>query len=398
MATTTRGTKGQKKKKTWSYSTGERGRNRVRAREDYPGSVLYLTFSERIPGRARPVRRDVSLGHRDKDQAKRKADALAARFGESGPARLNEDPTLGELFDKYLGEVTPSKGVSKQQHDRRAARMFLEAFGRGFKARAFGRREWDRFIRDRRSGKISPSGEPGPEVGSRVIVYDLKFLASVLNWAASTDEGQGTLLKANPVKGLKMPREETPKRVRVEEAEYRALLDVAPDVDWRFELALVLADQTGRRIGSIRHLRWSDIDLAAQQVRWRKEHDKLGNDQCTPLSKVAVAALKAAQAFNPAVGDAWVFPAPRDASSPCRRDLMTKWWDRAVRLAELPSQERRGWHSVRRKFATELKAVPLVDLKRLGGWESSQTLIKCYQGADEDTMRAALEDRNQRVG
>ncbi len=52
-----------------------------------------------------------------------------------------------------------------------------------------------------------------------------------------------------------------------------------------------------------------------------------------------------------------------------------------------------GWHSLRRKFATELKHTPLKDLCYLGGWKEPQTVLKCYQRPDESTMREALEGR-----
>ena len=227
-----------------------------------------------------------------------------------------------------------------------------------------------------------------------MIAYDLKFLVSVFNWATTASDGhRARLLQANPVKGLKMPREESPKRVMLEQAEYLALLAVAPEVDWRFELALVLAHDTGNRIGSIRRLRWADIALGDEVIHWRKENDKIGFERSTPIMPDAMEALRRAKRAHPTVGDTWVFPAPRDPSRPCRGDLMNKWWDRAVKLAALPPKERRGWHSLRRKFATDLKEAPTVDLLKLGGWKSVQTLIKCYQGADRCSMKAALEGR-----
>ena len=51
------------------------------------------------------------------------------------------------------------------------------------------------------------------------------------------------------------------------------------------------------------------------------------------------------------------------------------------------------WHSLRRKFATELKHTPLKDLCYLGGWKEPQTVLKRSQRPDESTMREALEGR-----
>lgn len=54
-----------------------------------------------------------------------------------------------------------------------------------------------------------------------------------------------------------------------------------------------------------------------------------------------------------------------------------------------------GWHGLRRKFATELKSVPLTDLSHLGGWKTATTVIECYQQPDEVTMRKALMERKR---
>ena len=51
--------------------------------------------------------------------------------------------------------------------------------------------------------------------------------------------------------------------------------------------------------------------------------------------------------------------------------------------------------SVRRNFATELKDTPLKDLCALGGWKDHNTVLKCYQHADEAAMREALVKRRE---
>jgi hypothetical protein len=55
----------------------------------------------------------------------------------------------------------------------------------------------------------------------------------------------------------------------------------------------------------------------------------------------------------------------------------------------------RGWHSIRRKFATELKGASLKDLCELGGWKDHNPILKCYQQPDPETMRVALENRGR---
>ena len=73
--------------------------------------------------------------------------------------------------------------------------------------------------------------------------------------------------------------------------------------------------------------------------------------------------------------------------------LVPPFVERGAKLAGLPQGQRLGWHSLRRKFATELKATPLKDLCAMGGWKSPQTVLTCYQCADEETQRTAMAKR-----
>ena len=203
-----------------------------------------------------------------------------------------------------------------RQHDRTSMRMFLDLFGRNRGPATLSQRDWDRFIRERRAGRIGPSGRP---VADRTVEYHLKFLIAVFNWAArSRDERGRLLLDRNPLKGLRTPGEKNPNRVVLDEEEYRALLEVSRRVDWRFRIALVLAHETGHRIGAIRQLRWDDIDFDGGANVWRAEHDKTGYEHVTPVTPEALDALEEARSWNPTAGDAPVMPAPRNPSA-CMR-------------------------------------------------------------------------------
>ena len=303
---------------------------------------------------------------------------------------------LGRLLDIYTEEVTPAKAESSQRSDRAATRMFLQFFGRDRKPSTLSQRDWDRFIRARRAGRVGPSGKP---VSDRTIEHDLKFLIAVFNWAArSKDERGRLLLDRNPLKGLKMPAEKNPTRVVLSEDEYQALLGVSRQVGWRFHVALVLAHETGHRIGAIRQLLWADIDLDGGVIRWRAEHEKTGYEHRTPMTAEAVAALEEARRMSAETGDTPVLPAPRDASKCAGRSLVRFWWYRAQRLAGLEPKRGRGWHSLRRKFASDLMDQPLKVLCELGGWKTAKTVLQCYQRADEGQLRKALEARRRPGG
>ncbi|MDE0074688.1 MAG: site-specific integrase [Gammaproteobacteria bacterium] len=376
-----------------SYGAGEWGRNRVRIFPDPKTGNFQIEWREN--GR----RLTRSLGHRDWARAKRQADEFAAGFvgpDLNGKAEAEPEPlTLERLFDIYVDEVTPTKGWQSRCHDRAAMKMFLGFLGRNRDPATLSRRDWDRFIRARGTGAVGPSGKP---VSDRTIEHDLKFLIAVLNWAAkSRDEHGKLLLDSNPLRGLRTPKEKNPTRVLLAQAEYEALLGVSADTDWRFRVALVLAHETGHRIGAIRQLRWSDIDMEMKTVRWRGEHDKSGYEHITPLTDEALAVLEEARRRNSGSGDTPVLPTSTDPSTCVSRWLVRDWWQKAETRAGLEPKRGRGWHSLRRKFASDLMNQPLKVLCELGGWQTAKTVLQCYQKADEAQLRKALAKR-QRVG
>ncbi len=374
-----------------AYSAGEWGRNRVRVFAD-PKTGMY-----QIEWRESGRRLSRSLRHRDWRRAKRQADEFAAGFVPpevNGSRNAEPEPlTLGTLFEIYGEEVTPTKGGHTRKHDRITMEMFLRFFGRDRDPATLSQRDWDRFIRARRAGRVGPSGRP---VSDRTVEYDLKLLIAIFNWAAkSRDERGRLLLDRNPLRGLKTPKEKNPTRVVLAEDEYQALLKVSRKVDWRFHVALVLAHETGHRIGAIRKLRWTDIDLDAGMVRWRAEYEKTGYEHTTPVTAEALAALAEAREMKVGGGDAHVLPAPGNPSVCLGSSRARSWWAKAQKLAGLEPKRGRGWHSLRRKFATDLMDQPLKVLCELGGWKTAKTVLRCYQRADEGQLRKALDARRR---
>jgi len=339
-------------------------------------------------------RKRIALGHRDREVAKAKAEEVAMALRRGDPP-VRDQLTLHMLFDNYLCEVTPGKSPSSRQNDRHTAKLFQEYLGAERKIVTLSRRDWDAFIQRRRQGSDGRVGKVrGKPVRDRVITQNLKTISAVLNWATMAGDGQGGyLLERNPFKGLPFPKEASPRRPMLSDKHYQALLKASGEIGPQFELALILAHETGHRIGSIKLLRWSDVDWEKSTIRWRGENDKIGFEHVTPLTPAAKEALSRARKVQGAIGDSWVLPSPDDPSKPVSRHLVRDWWERGENLAEIHHEPGLGWHSLRRKFATELKHTPLKDLCYLGGWKEPQTLLKCYQRPDESTMREALEGR-----
>ena len=117
-------------------------------------------------------------------------------------------------------------------------------------------------------------------------------------------------------------------------------------------------------------------------IRWRAEHEKSGYEHRTPVTADTLAVLEEARRENPATGDAPLLPTPRDPSKCAGPSLVCDWWERAEELAGLEPKRGRGWHSLRRKFASDLMEQPLKVLCELGGWKTDQTVLQCYRRAD----------------
>jgi integrase len=367
-----------------SYTTGEKGRNRVRTFADPRTGLFYLEYRD---GQGKKAR--TALGHQNFEKAKAQGDALAAALCH--PQRLDVDSTsLGELFDNYIREVTPTKGISKQKHDRMTARLILEIIGPAKRAAEVSHRDAARYIAERKRRGDLRKGKTvhGKPLRARILGYDLRFFKTVLTWGVNSG-----LVARNTLAGFRVPAEASPHRPVLTASQYEALLDVSEQVHGTFRTALVLAHETGHRISALRHLRWDDVDLDKRTVRWRAEHDKLGFEHETVLTDAAVASLREARK-RPFLSP-WVLSSPTDPSQPVSRHLMRDWWVRGEVTAKLPHEPGRGWHSLRRQFATELKHVPLKDLCALGGWKSGQTVLACYQQPDPVTMRQALATRHR---
>ena len=381
-------------RRAWSYKAGEKGRNRVRVFA-WPAQGEGLWVDYKNGGR----RTMQPLGHSDKDRAKREADEIAARLGQHTTMARPAVVTLRMLFDIYEREVTPQKGKSGRSHDRRALPLLLKAFGAERRPETLNVRDWQNFIRRRQSGELAPKVRHGKDgkvvltaVRARVIEQNLKLLLAVLNWAerAQHADGSGYLLERNPLRGLKIPKEESPRQPIFTADRCEALRRAAAEHSPMAERFVMMAWYTGHRSSSIRQLRWSDIDLECGTIRWRAETDKVGYEHRNPVHTDLLEFLKRDRLRAKAIGEAYVFPALRDSSKPLPRDTLQKVWRSIATAAGIPRGEGYGWHSFRRAFANALRNVPLRELKDLGGWKSAHTIVKVYLQPDEQAQRTAL--------
>jgi len=70
--------------------------------------------------------------------------------------------------------------------------------------------------------------------------------------------------------------------------------------------------------------------------------------------------------------------------------LASKWFRKGEELAEVEPHQGSLWHAYRRKWATERKHLPDVDVAAAGGWKETTSLKRAYQQADPETMLSVV--------
>ena len=392
------------KRRAWSYSAGSRGTTvRVFEREK-PGDVIYAGVWDPAERRYRTW----SLRHRDRNEAKAYAHAQAARLQTNRDDVLRGTTTLDRLFTLYLRFQSPKKSVAHRYQDARQAELWIRTLGRAQDIEKITRRQVDDVISLRMSGDITARGLPvvGParRVGPRTAALDIEFLRTAINWGLRWKDDAGRyLLREDPLRGYSSPREENPARPVASDDDLVRLLAVADEVHPSLAPMLLIASETGRRIGAICALQFGDLDLSTSEtapfgrIRWRAEADKQGYETVAPISPRVRSVIDSIVAERPGLGRAPLFPAPKDPARPVRRDVAGAWMAEAKARAGIAGR-RFGWHALRRRWATVRKHLPLADVAKAGGWRSLDALQRSYIHADEaTTLRVVLSGGELRI-
>ncbi|HWZ59816.1 MAG TPA: hypothetical protein VNW46_12655 [Gemmatimonadaceae bacterium] len=137
----------------------------------------------------------------------------------------------------------------------------------------------ERYAELRRRGTGWPDQRITPAVRARTVGHDFQTLRAVIRWACTVRKPDGAwLVQENPLRGLRVPKESNVRRplathdrflaVRAAAQQLAATVNTEHErVKWaRLELALLLAEATGRRVGAIRGLRWADFDMKVPSI------------------------------------------------------------------------------------------------------------------------------------
>jgi len=321
--------------------------------------------------------------------------------------------TLETVFAAYQTHRTPRKKPGEQKQDARRIQMWKAILSAEIDPHNVSLADWERFIDLRSSGTIDARGRAVPKekrqpVRARTVEADCNWLSWVFNWASKWRAPAGHYLMAeNPVRGYEAPKEKNPERPVATHERFIAIRQRSDQVmmesrwgkhaevrGYLSEL-LDIANGTGRRISAVCKLTYEDLRLDQGPhdfIRWPASTDKTGRETVVPISPEVRGALDRILRERPGIGSAPLFPAPGNAHKPVSRHLADRWLRKAEELAGLEPQKGSLWHAYRRKWATERKHLPDVDVAAAGGWKTVQTLKSAYQHADAETMlRVVLE-------
>jgi integrase len=321
------------------------------------------------------------------------------------PVRLN----LGALCARYVERSSTYASYTREMRadvDTRI-RVLLAYFGSECVVRDLTPDEVASYSSARRAGGIEvvdcDERWITKAVRARSVVADLAVLHGMLNWALSRRELGARLLDANPIAGVRVRRDSHPRRristwdrftaTREAMQGRAAAASVGVERDrWvKAELALVLAEGTGRRLGAIRQLRWEDVDWDRATIRWRAESDKRRKEWLLPVPATLLQDLRSFQRRLGALGG-WMLVSGNDPSAAMDRHTLAGCLEAAEAAAGLPKLDGGLFHPYRRKWATERKDRPLSDVAAAGGWQNTATLLTCYQQPTTDALLAVMNE------
>lgn len=256
---------------------------------------------------------------------------------------------MGMLTELYLESPQHlAKKERTRKEDARKLRRVVSFLGPNRNLVSLSESDVRRYTAARRAGDRQLKGiVPDKAVNDRTVELDLVLLMAALNWATRERTSTGRrLIGENPLQGVKLPREKDPRRPVMRHDVYLRLLETSRQVHPLLTLALVVAEGTGRRISGWRNLLWDDVDFQAGTIRWRAAFDKKGYEDIVPMSDTVLDALREARKVQRTIGNAPVFPAPKDPTRPCDRHLLDNWLRRAFIGAGLvPEKGDCGTHS-----------------------------------------------------
>ncbi len=315
---------------TWTCSLGSRGM-RVRLFQNRRDGTFYRATW--IPGVGRDV---ASLRTKDRAEAERCGRELLAELLRGAPGFAPDVVTLGALWERFHRECPTylDNAVKTKRDASSRVRVLFGHFGEACDVRSLTTHHIGTYAASRRAGGIvAPSGRVTGPVRARSVEADIVLLNTMLAWATTVRTARGhRWLAENPLRGMRRIREQNPHRPIATWERYERTRTAMQELGtsarsesernrWlKLELALVLAEGTGRRLSAIRQLRWEDFHFERGTVRWRAEADKKRREQVVPLPEPLLAEIRSLRLKLGSVGG-WIFARASDGIQPMDRHL-----------------------------------------------------------------------------
>ena len=229
----------------------------------------------------------------------------------------------------------------------------------------------------KRSAQVRGTGEKARPLATATVNRSLAVLKSMFNKAI--DWGNA---KENPVRRVKLLKEQNKREYFLSEEEAGRLLAAAPE---KVRPIVVAALHTGARRSELLRLNWEDVDFRSKTIHFRDT--KNGTDRAVPMDETLEALLKTQTSrLN---GEA-VFSGESGRLS---AKELRNGFDKAVRAASLTGLR---FHDLRHSYASFLvrAGVPLNTVRELLGHRSLEMTLR-YSHLSPDHKREAVRVLDQ---
>ena len=331
------------------------------------------------------------LGPVTYDEAKTQAAILR---GKAKARRTTADPmlTFGTLADLYLEERTGRLSTRGLALAEMAIRCHLKPFFGATRVDAMRAADVERYHEARRCfvGKGKKKRLSEKPIAAATFNREWSLLRAILNFGERTER-----IERNPIRrGAVSLMPTSPRASFFEPKEWKLFIetaaagsaDLAATVPyWR---ALLL---TGRRIGELVSLRWSDVDFERSVARFYQT--KTGKPVTLPLGAGLTELLKALSRFRKIEKDAPVFL--ESGGAPMTIPFVQVSFRRIIRIAKLETAEHGKLtpHSVRHTAATwsRRQGVPLDRIAAVLGHADLRMTMKTYAHIRPEDLSAGLD-------
>jgi len=324
---------------------------------------------------------DQSSNHERLTDARKWAEDIesAIRQGKHFPTTESKKHTLGDLVDRYIRDVLPTKPKSEKKQ-RAQLLWWKNQIGHTLLSDvtpSLLAEQRDNFGREAVKGR----GQRSP---STVVRY-----LAALSHAFTIAMKEWGWLEDSPMRKVTKPREPRGRVRFLSSDERQRLLKACKESSNRvLYTVVVLALSTGMRQGEIMNLRWADVDL--EKGRATLHETKNGERRVVPIAGLALQLLRDYEKKR-RIDSLFLFPG-KDPQKPIELRCA---WESALKVSDV---EGFRWHDLRHSCASELamNGASLVDIKNLLGHKQISVTTR-YSHLTEDHTASVVASMNEKV-